>query len=133
MACDRTYLILNKETAGVMLWALEGLRRLREAGEFTRPAASEDLLRQFSRLSSPALAFLEDRCVLGPHRSVPVDNLWEAWKKWCLDNGAIPGGKASFGEHLRSVNPGITKRRLGSDGDRRMVYAGIDVETECPI
>jgi putative DNA primase/helicase len=52
---------LKAETCGILLWALEGLQRLRQnGGRFTIPVSSAPLMEQMSRLGSPVKAFLDD-------------------------------------------------------------------------
>src|SRR5207253_3096475 len=53
---------LQRELPGIFNWALEGLARLRQLGEFTRPTASVEVEAEFARLVNPLQAFIEDHC-----------------------------------------------------------------------
>jgi putative DNA primase/helicase len=121
---------LAAETPGVMVWALAGLMRLRTQGRFTEPAASRDLLQQFSRLSSPVLAFVEDRCQLSDDLYVECDAAWEHWQHYCRDTGTSAGTKQAFGLNLKSAVPKIDrKRKYRPDGSTRFwAYSGIALQ-----
>jgi putative DNA primase/helicase len=45
--------ILLRERAGILLWAIDGLRRLRERGHFIQPESGRQLVEQLEVLSSP--------------------------------------------------------------------------------
>jgi putative DNA primase/helicase len=120
---------LSRETPGVMVWALEGLKRLREQGKFTEPAASREILSEFARLSSPVLAFVEDWCrvdVADPHLWVECEAVWSHWLRWCRKTGESAGNKETFGANLRSAVPGVRRvRPRKDDGSRFYAYSGI--------
>jgi putative DNA primase/helicase len=61
---------LLAERPGVLLWAVEGLRRLRSRGRFQQPASGEETASRLVELSSPVTAFVQERCELGPKNSV---------------------------------------------------------------
>lgn len=127
---------LGKETDGVLLWAMQGLKRLREQGRFTEPRASRDVLSEFSRLSSPALAFVEDRCKVDSSDSslwVECDAAWEHWQRWCKQTGTPCGTKQGFGMNLKSAVPQVRRERKSrEDGTRFWTYAGIGlIPAEC--
>jgi putative DNA primase/helicase len=126
---------LSAESAGILNWALRGLRRLKAAGGFNRPAASEEILSNYRRLTSPVSAFVEDACEVEPGKRVRIDKIYAAYRQWAHDNGHNIAAKAKFCEQLRLVQPGLAKRRYRdrasaadrSDQKRPYVYEGIDL------
>ena len=121
---------LCAELPGIFNWALDGLERLRERGRFRQPTASQDAIREMEDLSSPMGAFVRDRCVVGPAHEVPCDELYQAWRQWCQDNGRDrPGTTQTFGRDLRAVLPGLKVERPRIDGtdERLRVYVGIAI------
>ena len=68
-------------------------------------------------------AFLRDRCIKGDY-TIPVADLWAAWKEWCQDQNRAIGTKATFGRDLASTAPTIRRIRLGTGDDRSYVYSG---------
>lgn len=75
-------------------------------------AATSDYRAQQDRLG----AFLTDRCELGPHFTVAVKDLFEAYAGWAEENGEEPLGKTKFGDLLKQR--GITQRKAAK-GTRR--------------
>ena len=73
------------ELPGILNWAVEGWRRLRERGYFVQPAAALEVVGGLEDLGSPIGAFLRDRCEIGAGLSVSVDHLFTAWDSWCTE------------------------------------------------
>jgi putative DNA primase/helicase len=117
---------LLTEAPSIFNWALEGLDRLLERGFLESPQAGRDAVQQLEDLSSPISAFIRDRCVLGADQRVQVDELWNAWRAWCIDDNRYPGTKGVFGRDLRSAVPMIRRTRPNIAGDERpYMYEGI--------
>ena len=74
---------LSTELSGILNWAIEGYRRLRERGYFIQPESSKASVEIIEMLGAPVKAFIRDRCRIGPGLAVPVDELWMEWKNWC--------------------------------------------------
>jgi putative DNA primase/helicase len=123
---------LLRELPGILLWAIEGWRRLRERGHFVQPASSLKIVQELEDLSSPIGAFLREHCVISPGLQAPVRALFERWRKWCEDIGQRdPGTEQTFGRDLRAAIPGLDDRRPHtSDGRRCRVYVGIGLRPE---
>ncbi|MCY2987194.1 MAG: phage/plasmid primase, P4 family [Planctomycetota bacterium] len=121
---------LLAELPGIMLWAVEGWRRLQERGYFVQPDSAMDLLSELQDLSSPISAFIRDRCVVGPEHLASVDDLFAAWKSWCDTNGRKEAGTTqTLGQNLLAALPKIRKVRPRVDGERYRGYEGIGVRT----
>ncbi len=113
------------EAPGILNWALGGLDRLNARGYFQSPASGQEAVQQLEDLSSPVSAFVRDYCALGANQRVEVDELWMAWRCWCLADNRGPGTKAVFGRDLRAAVPTLHKARPRDDMERKMVYEGI--------
>jgi putative DNA primase/helicase len=119
---------LLTELPGILNWALEGYRRLTERGYFLQPQSTADDIRELGDLGSPIGAFVRDCCIVEPGRSVPVDDLYDAWKRWCVAEGRDhPGTVQTFGRDLRAAEDGIKTSRPRIDGTRLRFYEGIDL------
>jgi putative DNA primase/helicase len=82
---------LLQERAGIFRWAVDGLRRLRTRGRFVQPTSGADAAKRLVELSSPVTAFVQERCELGPDKTVNKRTLFDAWRGWCNDaSGPIP-------------------------------------------
>jgi P4 family phage/plasmid primase-like protien len=119
------------ELPGILLWALEGWKRLRARGRFLQPESGGQLVRDLEDLSSPIGAFVRERCEVGPGYEEQVKDLYRAWKGWCEDKGKEhPGDEQTFGRNLRAALPGIDDHRRRIGGQQVRYYAGVRL---CPL
>jgi putative DNA primase/helicase len=103
---------LLTELPGILLWALDGWRRLRAQGKFTEPQTSKAAVQDIEDLSSPVNAFVREKCVVGVGHRVGVTDLYSAWQGWCLADGRNTATtKQMFGRDLAAAVPGIARRR----------------------
>lgn len=78
---------VQTEAAGILNWALEGLRRLRARGRFVIPAAVEAATQAFALQNDIPKVFIEERCDIGPGLSVASKQLYNAYANWCEETG----------------------------------------------
>ncbi len=116
---------LRQERSGILLWALEGLERLRGRGHFLVPEQSNEVAREMADLSSPTKAFVRDHCIVDPLASVNVSDMFDEWRRWCDDIGIEYGDKQMFGRDLRAVVPDIQTSQPRSGAGRLRRYNGI--------
>lgn len=125
---------LVPELPGILLWAIEGWRRLNERGRFIQPASGLELIESLEELSSPVLAFGREQCQFGTGLEVECGRLFEAWKAWCESAGRKEAGTAqSFARDLRAAFPEVSTRnttRTAADGTKSQprLYVGVDVK-----
>ncbi len=55
---------LQTELPSILLWSIEGWRRLRERGRFEQPESGREMFSDLADLSSPIAQFLREQCVL---------------------------------------------------------------------
>jgi putative DNA primase/helicase len=107
---------LYAELPGILLWAIDGLKRLRERGYFLQPASVADAVRELEDLASPVRAFARECCIVAPGERAWVDDLYEAWKRWCERDGrTIVTSKQTFGRDLAAAIAGVARRRGSGD------------------
>ena len=119
---------LLKELPGILLWSLQGWLRLHQRGRFVQPKTVEQIIRDLEDLSSPVGAFVREKCVIGPGKSVEMNSLYQRWKLFCEEIGREHHGTTqTFGRDLRAVLPhlGTRQSRIGDGRDR--FYEGIDL------
>ena len=117
---------LLRELPGILLWALAGLKRLRARGRFIQPASAAPAIAELEDLGSPISAFIRDRCETGPMKTVLVDKLFAAWRKWCHTQGRDQAGTlALFARDLRAALPTLRIRQIRQGKDRVRQYEGI--------
>lgn len=121
---------LSAELPGILVWALQGLRRLRERGRFEQPASGAAQLRLMEDLASPIRSFLRDACVIEAGAQVPVAKLYEAWRVWCKEHGRDqPGTEQTFGRDVAAAVPCIEQSRPRIEGLRVRMYEGLRLRT----
>jgi putative DNA primase/helicase len=118
-----------RELPSILLWSLEGLRRLRTNDRFTVPASSLESHQDLMETISPVTGFVSDRCTLDPEARVEESVLFAEYIKWCTaQNQLRPGTCKSFASKL-TTSSGVSKYR-GSDGlGRPRMFRGIRVGT----
>ena len=117
---------LRAELPGILLWALDGARRLRDRGHFVQPASARPVVDELVALGSPISAFLADRCEVGPGHTVAMNDLYQAWRGWCESEGRDhPGTAAAFGRSLRAAVPGLAHGFSHPGGKTVRVYHGV--------
>lgn len=120
---------LAGETQGIIVWALEGLRRLREQGRFTMPASSQEALQEWRLSTSPMASFLEDACDLTPGAEVSKDELWVAWTQWAGERGIRLSMKSRMFEQLRMNAPFVTGECYeDARGRKHNVFRGLTLK-----
>lgn len=113
------------ELPGILNWALDGLRRLRLRGEFTRSDVCEEAAAEYRVENNPARKFLLDACVEDPVRTVGCSNLYAKYKAWCEEHGNKPLADGPFGKEVTRAFPRAARARPRTDIGRVTVYEGI--------
>ncbi len=127
--------VLKREMPAILNWALDGLDDLGRRGRLVTPQSARELVQELEDLSSPVSAFVRDRCVLGHDQEIPCEKLYNAWRRWCADEGRThPGNAATFGKSLTAACPDLRRYRpRADDGSRTWVYQGIALQLEGPL
>ena len=118
------------EAGKIINFALAGLKDLRQNKKFTVPETSQPLIKQLRELTTPVTAFIADCCELqtpGDHYYVIIDQLYEAWAKWCKDGGRKPGVKGQFGRWFLAACPLARCNRIRLEGKRHRIYSGVQL------
>lgn len=119
---------LAEELPAILNWAIEGLERLRARGYFQTPTSGEALRHELEDLESPVSMFVNECCKLGSDRAVPTDELYQAWRQWCEQNGFGPGSKPTFARDLHAAYPAITNSQpRTNDGSRQRCKVGLSL------
>lgn len=122
---------LIPELPGILLWAVDGWKRLRDRGRFVQPKMAGDLIEEMETISSPIMTFLREQCILDSESNPPpfvvIDDLYGLWKTWCQERELATTNKIHFARALLSAAPAIHKVRKGKNGHRFHVYEGIRV------
>jgi putative DNA primase/helicase len=112
------------ELPGILNWALEGLRRLRMEGQFTRPRVCEEAIAAYRLDCNPAAEFLNENYRADATQSVVCQELYKHYQAWCLEHGYQPLGDNKFGVEVGRAFSQVQRKRTGSV-DRKYVYMGV--------
>jgi putative DNA primase/helicase len=114
------------ELPGILNWALDGYRRLRERGYFLQPESAREAINELEALGSPVAAFVKERCTVAPGLQCTPQRVYAEWKLWCGASGRKePGTKHSFGRDLRAVVSGLRVSQPRIGGKQVRMYEGI--------
>jgi putative DNA primase/helicase len=117
---------LLQESPSILLWSIQGYRRLQERGHFVQPESGLHIVEQLEDLSSPIGAFIRECCEVGPDYGEFVRDLFSKWQMWCEAKGKKDvGNEQTFGVNLRAALPSIGMRRPSVEGERVRKYLGI--------
>jgi putative DNA primase/helicase len=112
---------LRAELPGILIWALDGLERLRKRGHFDIPVSSAESLRTLEDLASPITAFLRDWCEVDPRNRVNVKSLYRAYRAWAEESGHRPVPRHVFGKSLHAILPTLHITGVGA----KRTYTGV--------
>lgn len=101
---------LAKERDGILMWALEGLRRL--IGNEYRFSETETTRAEIERYrveSNSALQFIQECCILDDARSISRTLVFERYKQFCQDNCLRPMSQSNFNKDIERAYPTITR------------------------
>jgi len=122
---------LLAELPSILLWAIEGWRRLRQRDHFVQPGASLGLLGELSDLSSPVGQFVRECCTVGADEEIPRADLYEAYADWARGNGRKHvEDTAGFGRAIRAVLPDIGDTKHRVLGQMTRFYQGVGLPTQ---
>jgi putative DNA primase/helicase len=116
---------LLRELPGIFNWAIEGLRMLREDGEFYQTPEAQDELDLMADVSAPIRRFVRDRMVVSPDRGVEARSAYTAYDLWCKANGNKPMSKGKFLTAIADAVPAIDHCWRGARGHQVETLCGI--------
>jgi P4 family phage/plasmid primase-like protien len=126
---------LAAELPAILLWAIEGWKRLRQRRHFRQPESGSELVDEVRDISSPIGAFVRDRVEVKVGSKTDVVDLYSEWCQWCEAKKCKPGDELIFGRNLRTVLPGLeTKTRRGEKkrGEKPFVryFQGLEIKRD---
>ncbi len=103
---------LLREIPGILNWAIEGWKRLRERGHFVQPSSVEEAIQELDDLSSPVGAFVREKCMLGSGYRGDINDVYAVYRRWCEEEGRqVISTKSTFSRDLLAAAPGVRTRR----------------------
>jgi len=112
------------EAPGIAVWAIEGLLRLRQQG-FTLPVTARATMEDFRKQSSPITEFTEENCRFETDLSFPSMMIYEAYARWCKDQGMRAGTRTKFAQRFALLNPGCHRGRMSYNNAQLRCFYGV--------
>jgi putative DNA primase/helicase len=117
---------LLEERAGILNWAMEGWRRLRDRGKFVQPASGMALVEKLKASTSTLGTFVLECCELGPNEKVMCEALWLAFCEWSERRGlSVTLSSNRFSAALHELFPSVVTTRPWQAGERPRWFGGI--------
>jgi putative DNA primase/helicase len=118
------------EAPGIAVWALQGLKKLRETNRFITPQSSTAAMSEWREITSPVAAFLEACCVQAPKDCIPKAELYGAWEIWANRRKIDPGNQSQFLERVKHNMPFTTSKTVDINGRRQSAFVGLQLTRE---
>lgn len=105
-------LIAQDSLGGLLNWALDGLKRLRENGwEFTETETQKQATGNMRRQAQPVKMFVDEWTVFDNQGDIPKSRLFEAFKIYCDVYGLLVPDEGDFTRELKR-NANVKNKRL---------------------
>lgn len=139
---------IDQERAGIFIWALEGLKRLRKNNwKLTESREFDETKEEFQKESNPVQSFIEEYCSIIPltlaegvdkfmqennletpedyynhilKMSASVKAAYTRYQEFCKDYGYSPLTEVHFGKEIQRL--GIERTRVTRTGEKKRVY-----------
>lgn len=123
---------LAAELPGILLWAVEGWRRLKRQGRFTVTAASRETVEMVAEIATPIRAFLRECCELTADAITPKSDLWQRFQQFMVDRElqVLPSSPGEFYAELDEATGYALKETRPDTPDRARSWAGIRLRTD---
>lgn len=119
---------LLAELPGIMRWSLEGLDRLRARGRFHQPSSGESVFEELADANNHVRVFVRERCRLGVGLRVKKEDLYGAYRDWCIADGRhSPSMGSVFGRALMTEYKGVKSGNATVTEGRYPIYYGIGI------
>jgi putative DNA primase/helicase len=122
---------IRPELPAILLWSLDGLRRLRQRGPIAEPACSVETREDLAREGSPIMAFVQECITLDATAKVEKDALYLAYVVYARDSGLQPISKSWFFRDLATATASKVKavRVQAAGGDREHYIIGARIRS----
>jgi P4 family phage/plasmid primase-like protien len=102
---------IKPELPSILLWALDGLRRMRQRGPIAEPACSLEMREELAREGSPIMAFVQECLTLDVAATVDKNVMYSAYLDFAHDNGLQPTSKSWFYRDLDTATASKVKEQ----------------------
>jgi len=116
--------------SGVLNFALEGLQRLLDNGEFSYSRSRKENMTEWVRQSSSFQAFCMDCVREEPQRFITKKDLRKAYRKYCKHHNLTHDKDAKFKKDFLIEQFGVTEKKRSVGGSRPRSWIGVRFSDE---
>jgi len=123
---------LKEELPGILNYALEGLRRLYDRGDFTETTHTLKAKQAYMLANDSLQTFMEECVTVLPQAMVSKREFYAVYKQWCSDhNERYPTTEKQLKDALKKIIPTINDNRVGgSAGKWHWIGIGLNDEAD---
>ncbi len=121
----------ENERSGILNFMVNGLKLLIEEKGFGESKSTNDIKREFEKLSDTIIAFFNEQCVKNAQSVAPKETIYNAYKTYCEDQGLTIEGKTKFSQRI-AEQPGVKEDRQQIEGKTMRCWRGIMVKETQP-
>lgn len=114
---------LKGELPGIFNWALKGLRRLKEKGEFTHSDQIKKAKKKYKKNNDSFEAFLDEMIELSADKFEVSHVVYDAYVKYCKDEGLKFTSRKKFTTKLKTLGIEVKNKHVNVKTER--CYLGI--------
>lgn len=114
---------MKPERMGVLLWIIEGMKRLLSESDFTESKAVENIRRQYRKDNDIVATFIDEYDLRPSETEMrPLSEVFRMFNTWTKDNNYRPLSNRTFASRLRGLKfrtkkVGTTQVFMESDSD----------------
>jgi P4 family phage/plasmid primase-like protien len=102
---------IKPELPAILLWALDGLLRMRQRGPIAEPTCSKAMREELAREGSPIMAFVEECLTLDPAAAVDKNVMYSTYLDFAHHSGLPPTSKSWFYRDLDTATASKVKEQ----------------------
>ena len=103
------------ELPGILNWALDGLRKLRDHKTFPQSEEGRMVLEQLREDCDHEGTFLRETVHADENGNVESQSLYMSYRNWCQNNGYSPVGANKFRSAVLRMFPDVTYKRVTNE------------------
>jgi P4 family phage/plasmid primase-like protien len=124
---------IKPELPAILLWALDGLRRMRQTGPIAEPACSIETREELAREGSPIMAFVQECLTLNAAAVVDKNAMYSTYLDFAHDHGLPATSKSWFFRDLDTATASKVKAvRVQNGGIRVHNVVGASISNPPP-
>jgi len=118
---------LSLELSGILNFAIEGLRRLRDRGDFAVSGTLADAAEKWRRQSDSLYWFVSERIRERVGAVITKADLYGEYARFCEENGVQAVTKNEVGHRLPQLLPAVRTKRVRIEGQIQACWLNVEV------